>query len=56
MEMSTSNISWEVKAAGAQGRQPYYLHVPIVLKSWSFSLLELDGPVQACNGIGFLFY
>ena len=28
-EMSTRNISWVVKAAGAQG-WPYHLHVPIV--------------------------
>ena len=40
-----------VKAAGAEGCQPYYLHVPIVLKSGSLNLLELSGPVQACNGI-----
>jgi len=25
--------------------------VPIVLKSGSLNLLELSGPVQACNGI-----
>jgi hypothetical protein len=29
-EMSTRNISWEVKAAGACGWQHYHLHVPIV--------------------------
>jgi hypothetical protein len=28
-EMSTRNISWGVKAAGAYG-WPYHLHVPIV--------------------------
>jgi hypothetical protein len=50
-EMSTRNISWKVKAAGAQGWQTYHLHVPIVLKSGSVNLLELSGPVQACNGI-----
>jgi hypothetical protein len=50
-EMSTRNISWGVKAASAQCRQPYHLHVPIVLKSGSLNLLELSGPVQACNGI-----
>ena len=50
-EMSTRNISWEVNAAGAWGWQPYHLHVPIVLKSWSLSLLEPLGPVEACNGI-----
>jgi hypothetical protein len=31
--------------------KPYDLHVPTVLKSWSLSLLEPSGPVQACNGI-----
>jgi hypothetical protein len=29
----------------------YHLHVPIVLKSGSFNLLEPSGPVKACNGI-----
>jgi len=29
---------------------PYHLHVPIVLKYGSLSLLEPSGPVQACNG------
>ena len=27
------------------------LHVPIVLRSGSLKILELYGPVQACNGI-----
>jgi len=39
-----------VKAAGSWGRQPYHLHVPIVLKSGSLNLLEPSGPIQACNG------
>jgi len=39
------------KAAGAQGCQPYHLHVLTVLKSGSLNLLEPSGPVQACNGI-----
>ena len=38
------------KAAGAWDRQPYHLHVPIVLKSGSLNLLEPSGPVQAYNG------
>jgi hypothetical protein len=42
-EMSTRNISW--------GWQPGHLHVPTVLKSGSLNLLELSGPVKACNGI-----
>ena len=50
-EMSTSSISWGVKAASAYGWQPYHLHVPIVLKSGSLNLLEPSGPVQACNWI-----
>ena len=50
-EMSTRNISWGVKAAGAYGWQPYHLRVPIVLKFGSLSLLEPSGPPQACNGI-----
>ena len=49
-EMSTRNISWGVKAAGAYGWQPYHLHFPIVLKSGSLNLLEPSGSVQACNG------
>ena len=38
------------------GEKPYHLHVPIVLKSGSLSLLEASGPVQACNGIALTFY
>ena len=44
-EMSTRNISWGVKAAGAYGRQPYHLHVPIVLKSGSLNHLGPSGPI-----------
>jgi hypothetical protein len=36
---------------GAWGWQPYHLHVPIVLKSGSFNLLEPSRSVQTCNGI-----
>jgi len=54
-EMSTRNISWEYKVAGAYGWQPYHLHVLIVLKSGSLNLLEPSGPVQACNGIALPF-
>jgi len=42
-----------VKAASTYGWQLYYLHVLIVLKSGSLSLLEPSGSVQACNGIAF---
>ena len=48
-EMSTRNISWGVKAAGALGWQRYHFHVPIVLKSGSLNLLEHSGSVQGCN-------
>ena len=46
-EMSTRNISWGVKAAGAYGWQPYHLHV----LTGSLTLLETSGPAEACNGI-----
>ena len=36
-EMSTRHISWGIKAAGAQGWQPYHLHVPIFMKSGSLT-------------------
>ena len=54
-EISTMDISWVLKAAGAYGLQPYHLHVPIVLKSGSLNLLETSGPLQACNGIALPF-
>jgi hypothetical protein len=44
-EMSTKNISWVLKAAGAYGLQSYHSHVPTVMKSGSLNLLELSGPV-----------
>ena len=53
-EMSTGNISWVVKAAGAYG-WPYHLHLPTALKSGSLKLLESSGPVQACNVIALPF-
>jgi hypothetical protein len=31
----------------------YHLHVPIVLNSGSFNLLDPSGPIQALNGIAF---
>jgi len=36
---------------GAQGWQPYHLHVLIVIKSRSLILLETSGPFQACTGV-----
>jgi hypothetical protein len=50
-EMSTRNISWGIKAAGAFGWQPYNLDMPIVLKSDSLILLDPSRPVHARNGI-----
>jgi hypothetical protein len=47
-EMSTRNISWRWKVAGAWVWQPYHLHVPSALISGSFNL-------QACNGIALPF-
>ena len=54
-QMNTSNISCGVKATDAWGWQPYYLHVPIVLKPGSLNLLEPSGPVRPCNGIALPF-
>jgi hypothetical protein len=54
-EISTRNISWGVKAAGAYGWQPCNFHVSTVLKSGSLNLLEPSGTVKACNGIVFLY-
>ena len=42
-EMSTKDVSWKIKAAGAYGWQSYYLHMPIVLKYGSLNLLEPQG-------------
>jgi hypothetical protein len=39
---------WEVKAVGAWDWQPFYFHVPIVLKCGNFDFLEFSRPVQAC--------
>jgi hypothetical protein len=55
-EMSTRNIFWGLKAAGAKGWQPYHIHMSTVLKSGNFNLLEPSGPVQACNRIALSFY
>ena len=54
-EMSTRNISRWVQAAGVQDWQPYHLHVPIVMKSWSLYHLEPSGPVQALHTFTFIF-
>jgi len=49
-ETSTSNMSWGVKAAGAQGRQPYHINVPIV---WKYESLKLLESLRACTRITF---
>ena len=54
-EMSTTNISWGVKAAGAYG-WPYHSHAPTVIKSGCLNLLEPSGPVQAWTGTALPFY
>jgi hypothetical protein len=38
-----------LKEAGAYGRQPYHLNVPIFMKSRSLKFLESSGSVQAFN-------
>ena len=52
---SASNINkyqeYFLGGEGGQCIQPYHLHVPIVVKSGSFNLLEPSGPVQAYIGI-----
>ena len=55
-EMSTSNISWGITAAGMYDWQPYHIYVPDFLKYWSLNLLENSGSVQNCNGIALPFY
>jgi len=54
-EMSTRNISWGVKAAGAYGWQPYHLHVPIVLKCGILILLEPQGLSRPVMGLLYPF-
>ena len=55
-EMSTRNISWGIKSAGAYGWQPYRLHVLIVSKSGRLNFLEPSGPDQACNELLYPYY
>jgi hypothetical protein len=50
-EMSTRNISWEIKAAGAWDWQTYQFLAPIVLKSESLNVPQTSEAVQACTGI-----
>jgi hypothetical protein len=53
-EMNTRGISWEVKAAGAYGWQPYHFH-ELFITSGNLNLLEPYGPVQDCVRIVLLF-
>ena len=46
-EMSTRNIFWGLKAAGAQGWQSYHINISIALKAGSLNLLATSGLVQA---------
>ena len=51
-EMSTRNIFWGIKAAKAQGWQPYHLHVPNVWKSVHINFLESSsGQVQELRSL-----
>jgi hypothetical protein len=45
-EMSTRNIFWGIKAAGAYSWQSLHLHLRIVLKSGTLKLLESSGPLK----------
>jgi len=54
-EMSTTNILWEVKAAGEYGWQPDHFHVTIVLKSGNLNLLELSGPDHGFQELLYLY-
>jgi phage-related protein len=48
----TTARTWGIlKVAGAQGWQPYRLHVPTVMKCGILNLLEPSGSVQACTGV-----
>ena len=50
-EMSTRNISWEVKAAGAYGWQPYHLQVPTILKFGCLNVLEAQDVSRSTQGL-----
>jgi len=54
-EMSTRDISWGVRTAGAQGWHPYHLNVPKVLKSGNLKFPEPSGPLQALERDCFTF-
>jgi hypothetical protein len=46
--ISTRNLPWGVKAAGAQGWQPYHFHVPTVYKFWES---RRPGLLRTCSGL-----
>ena len=54
--MRTGNIVWEVKAAGAEGWQPYHLQVPTVSKFGGLNFMEPSGPVTGLHRGCFTFY
>jgi hypothetical protein len=45
--INTSNTSWEVKAVGAYGCEPYQFHVLIFLESGILNLMEPSESAQA---------
>jgi hypothetical protein len=53
--MSTRNISWWAKVAGAYSWQPYNLHVQIVLKYGNLSFLDPSGIFQICKNLLYLY-
>ena len=55
-EMHTRNIYWWVKAASAEGWQPYHLHVPTVLKSGSPTSWDPQGLSRPVMGLLDLYY
>jgi hypothetical protein len=50
-EMSTRNISWGLKAAGALGWQLYHIHVPTVMKSGSHNTRNSQGLSRSVQGL-----
>jgi hypothetical protein len=55
-EMSTRDILWGVKAAGALGLQLYHLHMRIVLKYGSLNFLSGPAMGLPCKGKDLYLY
>ena len=51
-KLSTTGISWGVKAGGAYSCQTFNFHMPIVFISGSLNLLESLGSVQGLPYLG----